>query len=181
MTPRRLLYLWHQWRHAHAKREKDPTFRVRPAIDIIKRHAGNGWMRVLDLGPRSEKEMVLLELAGWQVRALDLFPTCKRIRRGDIHALPYANKKFDLVFASHVLEHSFDIRQVAKEIVRVLRSPGYLWSATPRNFVPTGHDRFCFNHPKDLLQHFEAAGATIHVLFEEIRPTEMRLLVEVRK
>jgi SAM-dependent methyltransferase len=42
----------------------------------------------------------------------------------DISALPFADRSFDVVIASHVLEHVADDRAALREVRRVLRSDG---------------------------------------------------------
>ena len=169
------LYLWRQWRHAHPKRNKS-AFRVAPAILVIR--ADCPWLgrgaRVLDLGPRTVQEVHTLEGAGWHVDALDLFPTSKRIRRGDMHHLPYPDDHFDLVFASHVFEHAYDFAQVAAEVGRVLRPGGGVWVAVPTGFTPNGHDRIAFQDAKDVIAEFRAVNPEI--VWTNSRPTELRLL-----
>jgi SAM-dependent methyltransferase len=45
-------------------------------------------------------------------------------RQADIRALPFADRSFDFIFGSHVLEHIDDDRKALAELARVLRPEG---------------------------------------------------------
>jgi 2-polyprenyl-3-methyl-5-hydroxy-6-metoxy-1,4-benzoquinol methylase len=59
----------------------------------------------------------------------------------DVDKMPFADKSFDAVLLSHVLEHCFDVSVVLKEIRRVLRDDGYLFIFLPEysSIVYGGH------------------------------------------
>ncbi len=65
----------------------------------------------------------------------DLFRSDVDIQ-ADICALPLMNDSFDLVFASHVLEHVPNDRQAIKELHRVLRSGGIAILPVPIYDIP---------------------------------------------
>lgn len=52
-------------------------------------------------------------------------------KRGMLAQIPYPDSFFDVVYASHVLEHTTDIVQALAEIRRVMRDDGYLVFAVP--------------------------------------------------
>ena len=136
------LYWVQQWRHARAKRHKSSAFRVRPALEVIR--GGLPWcigFTALDIGPRNMEEVRLLETVFAHVDAVDLFPTAPRIHRGRMERLPFPDKRYDLVFLSHVFEHAYDPRRAVSEIRRVLKRPGYVWIAVPQGFEANPHDR----------------------------------------
>ena len=56
-------------------------------------------------------------------------------RKGQLEALPWEDRSFDVVFASHILEHCQDIGGTFSEIKRVLKTDGVLLFA-----VPCGYD-----------------------------------------
>jgi ubiquinone/menaquinone biosynthesis C-methylase UbiE len=56
-------------------------------------------------------------------------------RKGQLEKLPWDDSTFDVVFASHILEHCEDIKSTFSEIKRVLRRDGVLVFA-----VPCGYD-----------------------------------------
>lgn len=79
----------------------------------------------------------------------------------DFHALPFPDETFDAVYADNCLEHAFDIRQVLREVYRVLTKKGVLLAALP----PDGYQpqRSCDNHnwksiPKVIEKYFREAG-----------------------
>lgn len=80
---------------------------------------------VLSIGPRSGIEIFALHAAGFdprRVKALDLFSYSPYVDLGDMHAMPYSDGSFDLVFVGWVLAYSRDPTKAAREIVRVCRS-----------------------------------------------------------
>lgn len=167
-------YLLAQVRQTRAKRGKDASFRLKPFAALVREHCpelGPG-AAVLSLGPRNEIEIGILEAAGLgRVTGLDLWPASPRIRRGDMHRLPFAGGEFDLIFASHVFEHAFDFPRVAAECIRVLRPGGVVFCAVPAGFEPNDHDRTAFRTPEEIAAQFAAAGPTM--LYRSARPTEL--------
>lgn len=95
------------------------------AILLIERVARNKeQLSVLTIGPRSEYEILALHAAGFakdKTRGLDLFSYSPFIDVGDMHALPYANGKFDVILLSFALCYSKNQGVVAGEIMRVAR------------------------------------------------------------
>jgi SAM-dependent methyltransferase len=177
-----VLYRWAQWRHTVAKRDKDPSFRIEPAIAILRQWLlSRPGMCTLDLGPRNAIEPGLLRTAGFgTVEALDLFPQDPGIRRGDIEAMPYPASTFDLVVCSHVLEHSYDLQRAADEIIRVTTPGGLVWIAVPAGQAPTAHDRHRFDTADDVVRLF--GRAVPDVLFAETRAgRDVRVLLRLRK
>lgn len=69
--------------------------------------------------------------------AADLHPEAPNIADdialvlADITALPFADRSFDYVFVSHVLEHVDDDEMAAREVLRVLRPGGVLVAQHP--------------------------------------------------
>ena len=103
----RIWYALGQLRQTMAKASKDSSFRIVPAIALIQAHAKlPRGAKILDLGCRNAIEPRLLREAGWDVDPVDLWPMALGIRRGDMHALPCPDRAYDLVFASHCLEHA---------------------------------------------------------------------------
>lgn len=170
-------YLWAQVRQTRAKRAKDASFRLEPFARVVREHCP--WLgagsEVLSLGPRNEIEIGILEAAGLgRVTGLDLWPVSRRIRRGDMHRMPFDAGSFDLIFASHVFEHAWDFGAVARECRRVLRPGGTVFCAVPTGFEPNAHDRTLFTTPEEIVAHFRAARPA--VLYTAVRPTEIVVL-----
>src|SRR5256885_10165621 len=79
--------------------------------------------------------------------------------KGNILSLPFKDKSFDWIFASHVLEHVSDTRSVMIEIYRVLKDGGCFGMRVPyglkglfdpfhnRAFDLTTMDRFTHDDP----------------------------------
>jgi SAM-dependent methyltransferase len=92
------------------------------AIDRVRQDAAE--MDALSIGPRSEIEIFGLLAAGFskaRIRAVDLFSYSPLVGLGDMHALPFPDNSFDIVFVGWVLTYSRDHRLVASEILRVCR------------------------------------------------------------
>lgn len=54
------------------------------------------------------------------------------VRKGDLNQkLPFQNESFDVIIASHIIEHLDNTDTFVKEIYRVLKPGGYLIIATP--------------------------------------------------
>jgi len=144
-------YLWAQKRQSWAKRGKDPAFRTSRHIEMVRPylvHGGRWPEPVLVLGPRNGLELDYLNQAGMKVTdALDLFSADPRIRVGDMHAMPYRDSAFGMVWASHVLEHAREPEVVFGEIVRVLKPGGYVFVAYPTDFKVNWHDRHDYGAP----------------------------------
>jgi len=170
-------YRWAQVRQTRAKRHKDASFRLRPFAALVRAHCPElgAASEVLSLGPRNDVELHILEEAGLgQVTGLDLWTSTSRILRGDMHRMPFGDRRFDLIFASHVFEHAFDFSRVAAECLRVLRPGGALFCAVPTGFEPNDHDRTVFRTPEEIVAHF-AAGRPA-VLHRAARATELVVL-----
>jgi SAM-dependent methyltransferase len=174
-------YLWAQVRQTRAKRHKDARFRLIPFVRVVKTYCSD--LRpdasVLAIGPRNEIELDVLAEGGFtNVIGIDLYSRSSRVRRMDMHWLKFPDRSFDLVFASHVFEHAWDFGSVAREVMRVLKPAGYVFCAVPRAFEPDAHDRYRFDTSAGLLEYFVPGGP--HILYEEVRPQELRLLFRLR-
>jgi hypothetical protein len=79
---------------------------------------------VLSIGPRSEIEIFAILAAGFQesrIKALDLFSYSPYVQTGDMHAMPFPDASFDVVFVGWVLSYSRNQAEAAQEIFRVCR------------------------------------------------------------
>jgi SAM-dependent methyltransferase len=143
-----------------------PPFYGQPmaaAVDAVGPSA-----RVLALGCRDELELVLLGRAmpAAAIVGLDLFSWHRRIVRGDMHALPFITGAFDLVVASHSLEHAWDVNQAATELLRVTRGGGVLAIEVPVKHLDHrvarrqthGADRWDFSNLRALRETFAGAS-----------------------
>ena len=168
-----------QIRQAFSKRRKDASFRTIPFVDaILSATALPPSAYILCLGPRNGKELDVWNRRGYlNVIGLDLLPTRdRRIRWGDMHRMPYRNGAFDLIYASHCFEHSLDVDAVAREVVRVLTSRGYLFAAFPIHFQVSSHDRVDFKSAHGFLETFAPGRFTR--LWSRETPTEAAVLAQ---
>ena len=80
---------------------------------------------------------------------------CKgtEIKVGDMHAMPFQDREFGVVWASHVIEHARDPEVVFAEIKRVVKVGGYIFVAYPTGFKVNWHDRHDYGHPSSLPFH----------------------------
>ena len=172
-----MAYRLAQLLHTFGKRYKDASFRIAPAIQVI-REVGQlpPGAEVLDLGCRNMLEPRMLRAAGWRVRPVDLWPMAREIGRVDMHGMPFWDASYDCVFASHVLEHAHDPALALTEVCRVLRSGGLLWAAWPRGFPPNAHDRWDYGSAQAFVARLPRAS---WALWSEEQPTESRVLVRV--
>ena len=172
-----LAYLLAQGVQTFSKRRKNPSFRILPAIQILRDVGGlPPGAAVLDLGCRNLISPRLLTTAGWTVTAVDLFPMAQGIRRADMHALPFPDGTFDAAVCSHVLEHAHTPALALKEVCRILRPGGLLWAAWPRGFPPNAHDRWDYGSAQAFVERLPRAS---WALWSEDQPTESRVLVRV--
>ncbi len=71
------------------------------------------------------------------LQSLEAFPTKKlTLVNSDVERLPFADRSFDKVLCSHVLEHVLDDRAVLSEIHRVLTDKGQAVLAIPLKYTP---------------------------------------------
>jgi len=59
-------------------------------------------------------------------------------KRGMLEKIPHPDQFFDVVYTSHVLEHTTDIAQALAEVRRVMKDNGYLIFAVPTDFADDG-------------------------------------------
>lgn len=86
--------------------------------------------RVLEIGAGTGRQTLELERRGFDVEAVEVADSnytpnrlC-RITEYDGQHLPFADRTFEAVFSSNVLEHVADLAQMHREIRRVLRPDG---------------------------------------------------------
>lgn len=100
--------------------------------------------KILLIGPRSETELYSALAAGFapsNISALDLFSYSPLVTPGDMHAIPFADDHFDIVFITCVLSYSKNVGKVASEVTRVLKDGGYVAFVEPMHydFLPAEH------------------------------------------
>jgi SAM-dependent methyltransferase len=94
---------------------------------------------LLDIGCATGALLAYMRECGWRVTGVEISPSAeygRGIRRLDIRNLPLEENKFpddsfDVILASHLIEHLNDPRSFLTEIHRILKKDGYVFITTP--------------------------------------------------
>ena len=105
----------------------------RPGDRVLDAGCGSGRLFTYDLGGRASRIVGLdaeRELAG--------NPNIEEPVLGDLAALPFADRSFDLIICKHVLEHLEHPPAAVRELARILRPSGRMIILTPNrvHYVP---------------------------------------------
>ena len=139
------------------KINKDASFRSDYLVGQLVRSGTNLDLTssVLCVGCRNLSEINSFEAAGFEhVTGIDLQSTDPRILVMDMHNMNFADDSFDVVYATHVLEHSFDFRRAVSELVRVARPGAHAIVEVPVNFETNDIDRWDIKNREALLALF---------------------------
>ena len=106
--------------------------------EIFQRSTGTAPL-VLDVGCASGALLYELKKRGWQVCGVEISPAAEYARNTrllDVRSLPleqncFASESFDLIHASHLLEHLNQPALFIRETFRLLRKGGRLFVTTP--------------------------------------------------
>jgi SAM-dependent methyltransferase len=98
-----------------------------------------GWRRVLDIGCATGALLDQLRRQGWDTTGVEISPSheyARRERSLDVRNLPleacaFPPESFNLVLASHLIEHLNDPAGFTAEVHRVLAPGGYFLVTTP--------------------------------------------------
>jgi len=104
------------------------------SIYYVYRHAATS--KVLSVGPRSEAEILGLMASGFMpenIHGLDLISYSEFVDLGDMHAMPYEDDTFDIVFLGWVISYSDDVQRVADEVMRVAKPGAHVAIGVERN------------------------------------------------
>ncbi|HEU0069915.1 MAG TPA: methyltransferase domain-containing protein [Alphaproteobacteria bacterium] len=96
--------------------------------------------RILHVAPSEKSLVALFETASCDYVRADLFPEAYKdqpVRRLDLCAFPEGEPPYDLIYASHVLEHIPDDMQAMREIRAHLAPSGEAWIIVPLHDLPT--------------------------------------------
>jgi SAM-dependent methyltransferase len=182
-------YLATQLKRTLSKRETDPGA---GAITLINRVAEGqpSRGRVLCVGCRNGLELDRFRARGFDdVVGIDVFSQRPDILVMDMHDMSFPDDSFDVVYASHALEHSYDVERVVGEIARVSRDGAVVGVEVPVRAQASDADRVVFSGVDELRQAF-APYVGAELLAEEQLPrtatneqgTEIgRLVFRVRK
>jgi len=111
--------------------------------------------KILDIGCRSGELLEQLKRTGKNAEDLYGIDICKdavdvgikerglsNLIVGDMHKTEYENDFFDIIVASHVLEHSYDIKALRDEIFRIVKKDGKIFALVPVEGEPSeGHKK----------------------------------------
>lgn len=73
----------------------------------------------------------------------------------DLHAIPFDDNSFDVIFCNHVLEHVTDDSQCMRELYRVLKPGGWAVLQSPMDIArETTYEDASITDPKEREKHF---------------------------
>jgi SAM-dependent methyltransferase len=156
VTPEYRDYLAVQLRRTLSKRETDPGVGAVTLINRVVEERGDGG-RVLCVGCRNPLELDRFRERGFEdVVGIDIFSQREDIEVMDMHEMTFADDSFDVVYASHALEHSYDVDRVAEEIVRVAREGAVVGVEVPVRAQASAADRVVFSGLDELRAAFRS-------------------------
>jgi SAM-dependent methyltransferase len=165
-------YLATQLQRTLSKRDNDPGI---GAVTLINRVAELRPSRgaVLCVGCRNGVELDRFRARGFdEVVGIDIFSQRDDILVMDMHEMTFPDASFDVVYASHALEHSYDVERVAHEITRVARDGAVVGIEVPVRTQASAADRIVFSGLDELRQVFRPQIAEELLADEEPPHTE---------
>ena len=143
-------YLATQLRRTLSKRETDPGVGAVTLINRVAQGQPSGGA-VLCVGCRNALELDRFRARGFEdVVGIDVFSQREDILVMDMHEMSFADDSFDVVYASHSLEHSYDLDRVAREIGRVARNGAVVGVEVPVRAQGSAADRIVFSGLEEL-------------------------------
>jgi SAM-dependent methyltransferase len=145
-------YLDVQQRRTLSKRANDPGAGARLLVSHVVELGGlAAGSSVLCVGCRNSVELDLFRGAGVRdVTGIDLVSQSPDIVVMDMHDMSFADGSFDAVYASHALEHAYDLSTVVSEIARVGRPGAAVGVEVPLGEGRSDADRIAFHTLDDL-------------------------------
>ena len=145
-------YLDVQQQRTLSKRANDPGAGARVLVGRVMELGGlSAASSVLCVGCRNTVELDLFKDAGvGDVVGIDLVSQSPEILVMDMHDLELPDDRFDAVYASHSLEHAYDVPTVVSEIERVGRSGAVVGVEVPLGPGASAADRNAFHCLDDL-------------------------------
>jgi SAM-dependent methyltransferase len=115
-------YLEAQLQRSLKKRANDPGIGARVLVDLVALQEPPQAGAILCVGCRNGFELDEFRARGYDVVVgIDLFSQRPDIRVMDMHDMTFPDDSFDVVYASHALEHSYHVEKVVLEIARVAK------------------------------------------------------------
>jgi SAM-dependent methyltransferase len=147
-------YLAVQLRRTLSKRETDPGVGAVTLINRVAEQRPDGGS-VLCVGCRNALELDRFRERGFgDVIGIDVFSQRDDILVMDMHDMSFADDSFDIVYASHSLEHSYDVDRVVREIARVGRDGAIVGVEVPVRAQASAADRVVFASLEELRRAF---------------------------
>jgi SAM-dependent methyltransferase len=147
-------YLAVQLRRTLSKRETDPGIGAATLINRVAEQRPDGGS-VLCVGCRNALELDRFRGRGFDdVIGIDVFSQREDIKVMDMHAMTFPDDSFDVVYASHALEHAYSVERVANEIVRVARNGAVVGVEVPVRAQASAADRVVFADLDELRDAF---------------------------
>jgi SAM-dependent methyltransferase len=147
-------YLAVQLRRTLSKRDTDPGVGAVTLINRVAEQRPDGGA-VLCVGCRNVLELDRFRARGFgDVVGIDVFSQRGDILVMDMHAMSFADDSFDVVYASHALEHSYDVDRVVREIVRVARDGAVVGVEVPVRAQASAADRVVFSSLDEVQRAF---------------------------
>ena len=145
-------YLRAQQRRTLSKRENDPGAGARELVRKVVELAGlSRASSVLCVGSRNAIELGLFAAAGiGAVAGIDLVSLSPEILVMDMHYMTFEDDRFDAIYASHALEHSYSAGLVLAEFKRVGRPGAVVGIEVPLGPPSSSADRLEFTSLDDL-------------------------------
>jgi SAM-dependent methyltransferase len=162
-------YLATQLRRTLSKRETDPGAGAVALIEAVSQQQPSRGP-VLCVGCRNGLELERFRARGFQeVVGIDVFSQRPDILVMDMHDMTFPDASFDVVYASHSLEHAYDAHRVAEEMTRVGRDGAVVGVEVPVRAQASAADRIVFSGLEEVRAMF---GARIgdELLAEEHEP-----------
>jgi SAM-dependent methyltransferase len=148
-------YLATQLRRTLSKRETDPGVGAETLINRVTEQQPSGGT-VLCVGCRNTLELDRFRARGFdEVIGIDVFSQREDILVMDMHEMSFPADSFDVVYASHALEHSYDVDRVAGEIGRVARDGAVVGVEVPVRAQASTADRIVFSGLDELRAVFK--------------------------
>ena len=107
----------------------------------------------LCIGARYGEEVQALRESGYRATGIDLNPLPPLVERGDMNNLHYPDASWDLVYCNS-LDHAWDVRNVARELVRITRAGGRIVVHAPYGDQPEAFERWRWDDPSQVVKLF---------------------------
>ena len=162
-------YLDMQLRRTLSKKDTSLKVGARRLIDKTAELVDLTRCDVLCIGCRNTAEIDYFRNKGARsVVGIDLFSESSDILVMDMHRMTFPDDRFDIIYASHSLEHAYDVQKVVDEILRVARPGALVAIEVPVQYEARGTDLVDFGNLRNLHAVFEPHIA--QVLWSDEQP-----------